>query len=284
MPPQPIQVQLYEAFLGQEEGIHNVLLPDVFSSGGSVNLYMDKIGRARKLKGYSKQNSSAVTADTSGDAVALTGLFAYRKTSGGSITRQLIGIFDDGHNEWEIHKSTNDGVTWSLIADLGASPVGQTADFAQYNDDLFITNGKLAPRTWNGTTLTTSGATQSPTPVASATGNTGLLNGTYYYKLVSVEGDGTKSPGSLMSDPLGVQDKTISLSWTADANTEVVGYDVYRTTGTGTTFLWVSYIDGRTTTEFVDNIPDKTILAKRALDNHGDAPPVGAYFVEPHWL
>jgi hypothetical protein len=54
----PIQVQLFDAFLGTQEGIHSIILPEIFSSGGSSNLFIDKFGRAKKISGYTKQNAS----------------------------------------------------------------------------------------------------------------------------------------------------------------------------------------------------------------------------------
>jgi hypothetical protein len=64
----PVQVQLFDAFLGTQEGIHSIILPDIFSSGGSKNVYIDKFGRTKKISGYSKQNATALTTNTGGSA------------------------------------------------------------------------------------------------------------------------------------------------------------------------------------------------------------------------
>jgi hypothetical protein len=56
--PVPLSVQLFDAFLGGQEGIHSIILPDIFSSGGSQNLYIDKYGRAKRILGYDNQNAS----------------------------------------------------------------------------------------------------------------------------------------------------------------------------------------------------------------------------------
>ena len=106
----PIQKQAFTAFLGTQEGIHSVILPSIYSSSGSKNLYIDKFGRARKILGYAKKNASAVTTNTGSSATMVRHLQAYRKTNtDGTFTRQLIGVFDDGTNEWEIWYSTNNG-------------------------------------------------------------------------------------------------------------------------------------------------------------------------------
>lgn len=276
----PITTQLFDAFLGTQEGIHSIILPDIFSSGGSTNLFIDKYARTKKISGYTKQNASAVTTDTGGSATLVRALWQYRSTGGGSITRQLLGVFDDGVNEWELWKSTDNGATWTFVSDFGSTVIGIVPDFAQFGDNLYITSGKVAPKVWNGTTLAAAGQTQSPTP-SSAAGAAGQLTGNYNWKLVSVLNDGTRKAGSVATTALSLQAKQGSLSWTADANTSVVGYEVYRTSGTGTVYYYTDYVDGRTTAAYTDNIADLTILENRVMAEHGDPPPT-CYFAEPH--
>jgi hypothetical protein len=172
--------------MGSQEGIHSIILPDIFSSGGSKNVFVDKFARVGKIAGYTKQNSSAFTTDTGGSAAMVRGLIPYRKTAGGSITRQLLFVIDDGTNEWEIWKSTDNGVTGTFLYDAGSSAVGQIPDAAQLGDSVYITNGKVQPRVWNGTAISAVGLTQSPTVTAADSGNTGNLSGVYKYKLVSL--------------------------------------------------------------------------------------------------
>ena len=139
----PIQTQVFSVFLGTQEGIHSVALPAIYSSSGSRNLWIDKLGRAKKILGYSKQNSSAVTTNTGGSATRLRALRAYRKTeSDGTFTRQLLGLFDDGTNECELWYSTNDGAAWTFIADFGSGSVGAIPDFAQVDNTLFFADGQ----------------------------------------------------------------------------------------------------------------------------------------------
>src|SRR3990167_8556555 len=111
--PIPVQVQLFDAFLGTQEGIHSIILPDIFSSGGSKNLWIDKYGRAKKVSGYAKQNATPVTTDTGASSTLLRELFMYRSNTGGSFTRHLLGCFDDGVNEFEVWHSSDFGATWS---------------------------------------------------------------------------------------------------------------------------------------------------------------------------
>ena len=278
----PIQTQTFTVFLGTQEGIHSVALPTIYSSSGSRNLWIDKLGRAKKILGYAKQNSSAVTTNTGASATRLRDLRAYRQT-GASFTRQLLGVFDDGSDEYELWYSTNDGVAWTFIADLGSGSVGAIPDFAQVDNDLFFANGVVAPRLWNGSALSTAGpSAKSPTITAAVNTAAGQLNGSYSWKMVSVDGAEVRSAGSVTSNIIQLQDEQADLSWTADSDTDVVGYELYRTTGTGANFYFVTFIDGRTTTSYTDNASDLDILEHRLLQEHGDAPPTGSYFCEPH--
>lgn len=276
----PLQIQLFDAFLGTQEGIHSIILPDIFSSGGSENVYIDKYGRVKRLNGYTKQNSSAFTTDTGASASMVRGLIPYRKTAGGSITRKLLIVLDDQADEWEIHVSPDEGVSTSFLYDAGAGSVGTIPDAAQYGDTIYITNGKVQPRKYDGTTISATGLTQSPTITPVSSGTSGNLTGNYKYKMVSTIA-GVRQNGSATSTNLLLNANQGSLSWSADANTSVDGYEIYRTTGTGDTFYYLATISGRMTVAYTDNISDTTILENRVLEEHGDAPPV-AYFCEPH--
>jgi hypothetical protein len=282
--PYPITTQTFTVFMGTQEGIHSVALPSIYSSSGSRNLWIDKLGRAKKILGYSKQNSSAVTTNTGSAATRLRALRAYRQT-GATFTRQLIGVFEAAANEYELWYSTNDGASWTFITggDLGSGSIGSIPDFAQVDNTLFFANGVVAPRAWNGSSLSTAGpSAKSPTPTATVNTASGQLNGTYTYKMVSIDGDENRSAGSVTSNVLHYQDEQCDLNWTADEDTDVEGYELYRTTGTGANFYFVTYIDVRTTTTYTDNASDLDILTHRALIEHGDAPATGSYFCEPH--
>ena len=279
----PIQKQAFTAFLGTQEGIHSVILPSIYSSSGSKNLYIDKFGRARKILGYAKKNSSAVTTHTGSSATMVRHLQAYRKTNtDGTFTRQLIGVFDDGDNEWEIWYSTNNGESWTYIEDLGASSVGAIPDMAQFNNDLFIVNGVAAPRVWNSSSIASAVSTKSPDAGGAVNTAAGQLTGTYSWKLVSVEADATRHPAGAKSSGIQLQAEQGNVSWTADGDTDVKGYELYRTTGTGAVFYFVTYIDVRTTNAYTDNASDLSIVTNRTLQEHGDSPPTGSYLCEPH--
>lgn len=274
----PLQKQLFDSFMGSQEGIHSVILPSIFSSGGSKNVFIDKYGRVVRMSGYAKQNSTAMTTDTGASASMVRALIPYRKT-GTAVSRKLLIVLDDQVNEWEVWVSSDNGATSSFLYDAGSGSIGQIPDAAQFGDKVYLTNGKVQPRSYDGTSIATTGLTQSPT-ITSAAGAAGQLNGNYKWKMVSTIA-GVRQNGSVASTSLLLQNKQGSLSWTADANGSVDGYEIYRTSGTGTIYYFLTAISGRTTVAFTDNIADTTLLEQRTLAEHGDAPPV-AYFCEPH--
>jgi hypothetical protein len=276
----PLRLQLLDAALGTQQGVESLILPDYFSSGGSFNVTMDKYARVRRIKGYSAQGA-AVRTNGGNSATRVRNLFPYRKTSGVTFVRQLFGAFDDATNEYEIWYSTNEGVTYTFVQDFGAGSVGSICDFAQFGDELYIANGVIAPRVWDGTTIATAGSTQLAAPSTSSAG-TGVLSGSYKVKIVPRTSDGTRKAGSDTSTSLSIESKSITVGWVADADVTVVGYEEYRTTGTGDVFYFVQYIDGRLTVSATDNIEDLTILENRVLEEHGDPPPVGAYLCVAH--
>ena len=117
----PLRLQLIDSFSGTEEGVHSIILPDIFSSGGSINVYMDRYARVRRILGYTAQGA-AVTTNTGGNATLIRNLFPYRQTgSGVPFLRQLMGTFDDGTDEYELWYSTDEGVSWTFVSDFGAT-------------------------------------------------------------------------------------------------------------------------------------------------------------------
>ncbi len=266
----PLQVSVYTTLLGTDEGTNPVALPEVFSSGGSLNVYIDELGRAKKILGWTVQNSTPIVMNGTGTSAILGWLHAYN-TAG---AQHIIASVYNFVGEQQLWVSTDLGVTWTFKYNVGgfAGP----AAVAQYGSTLYIVHGTPAAK-YNGSTIVAVAPTQSPTPTITDSASGQALNGTYSYKLVSVEASGLRHSGSLVSNVAQVQNEAIALNWTADADTNVTGYEIYRTTGTGKVFWFVGYIEGRTTTSYTDNTPDRIVLENRALQEHGDAPPSSGF-------
>lgn len=283
MPVVPLDIVEISAFLGGGESQGALVLQDFYSPSGSQNLYLSKSGRLATIGGYAKQNSSAVTTNTGGSTATFRSLFQYRAQSAGSFTRQLVGILDDETNEWEIWYSTDQGANWTFISDRGATPVGQLPDFAISGTNLYITVPKTEiPRVWNGTALAAAGSTVLAAPSVTS-GGTGALTGNYAFKIVPVlSATGVEKAGSATSAYFQAQAQQLTLGWVADADGAVGGYNIYRTTGVGKIFYFDSYVSGRTTIAYTSSASDLTIIQNQSLSYHGDAPPSGVYFCEPH--
>lgn len=280
--PQPLRFIPIGALLGDQEDIPSLSLPTVYSSGGSRNFWIDQFGRAAQVLGYLKQNAAAVVTNTGGAATLLRGLAHYALQAAGVITRQEIGVFDDGAAHWEIRISTDAGATWTFKEDLGAGSITTIPDFAQLGNIAIITNGVMVPRQWDGTTESTIANTRLAAPTLAVSAGAGTLNGNYFVRVVPIKTDGTRKVGSVQSLVLAVANQAIDSTWVADADVTVAGYEVYRTTGTDLTFLFEGTVVGRLVVTFHHNTADVDLLQNRALQEFGDAPPTGVYFVEIH--
>lgn len=286
MPIPPLSLTL-GAFSGDAQAQSPWSLSSVYSPSGSINLYINKLGQIRTIDGYSKQNAVAFLTDTGGSVAMIRGLYQYRKIVAGVTTRQVLFVMDDAVNEWELHYTTDLGVTQTFITggDFGAGSVGTIPDFATFGDQLFITNGVIAPQMWDGVTLTATGATQLAAPTLADAGP-GPLNGAgFKYRVIPIRANKARKPGSVASAALVVQNRRIQVSWTIDTDVTVVGYELYRCTGSGLDFYLVAYIDGRTTNTYLDAMPDSTLITHTALAlvaSFGDPPPTGTYFCVSH--
>lgn len=277
----PITSQALVAFLGEDQSKSSVLLPDLYSSGGSRNLYIDKIGRIRTIEGFSKQTTTALTTNGGSNGAKIVALFPYRGTSGGSFTRQIMAVIDDGTDEWELWYSTDSGATFTFIADLGTSSVGRIPSFVQFGDELYIVNGVITARMWDGTTLASAGASVLAAPTLVVT-TAGPLSGTFLWKVVPRKTTGVRKPASTASAVTQITDKQGDLTWIADADATVAGYEIYRTSGSGAVFFYIDFVTGRTTVTYSDTLRDTELIGRRILAEHGDAPPTGAYLVTQH--
>lgn len=290
---EPVITKLFSASMGDHEDINIVALPDWFSPSDSQNLRMDKLGEIRKIAGFTAANSSAVTTDTGGAATEVHALFEYWA---GASTPEIIGIFFDtslydtsftAGDEYEIHKSTNQGSSWSFLKDMGQHGTPAATDFDpiptafEYNDVLYIAIKGEAAQQYDGSSVTDAGPTQSPTPSLSASATAGKPSGTYAVRLVSMIDD-DRQAGSAVSSQVQLDSKQGDVTWTADSNTNVTGYEIYATTGTGKEFYFVGYEDGRTTTSFTLDLSDAEIRRGRPLDRHGDAPTSGVSICALH--
>lgn len=285
----PLVTQLFSSFGGTQESVSQFLLPDIFSSGGSKNVYVNKLGEVKSIYGYKHDGLTTVTPGTS---YAVRSMFPYRSSTAGVFSRVTLAVSiseDPLINIGELQYST-DGLNFysaesTLVspASPGSAYVGKVPDFAQFGNDVYMAVGEVTPlKSSNGTSWAYVNPTQSLTPFVTESTTDGVLKGSFKYKLVAIKTDGTRIGGSDETSPVQVSNKRINVSWLADPDTSVGGYEIYRTTGTGVVYYFLYYSDGRETpVAYEDNVSDLTLLEGRTLEEHGDPPPA-TYFVEPH--
>lgn len=289
---QPLSL-IISAFAGDAQSQNPWSLSALYSPSGSQNLFIDKLGQIRSVDGYQRVNPVPYTTNVGGSVSMIRALYQFNRITGGgasipsvpgTLTRQLLFVLDDQVNEWELWYTTDFGAFGTFISDFGAGSVGAIPDFATFGDQLFITNGVMTPQMWDGAALTATGATQLAAPTLTNTA-AGVLNGVYKYRLVPVVANKVRKPGSVASASLAITDRSIKVDWAADADGTVVGYELYRTSGTGLDYYLVTYIDGRLTITYTDNLLDALLITHTAFGlvaSHGDPPPVGAYFCVSH--
>jgi len=278
----PVQTQNFVASGGDMESQGVLSLAESFSSADSKNVHIDKLGRIKKVLGYTIQNSTSVTTDTGGDDTLCHALWI-DEASG-----HLVGIFHDGVayggavsiDEYEVWRSnTGDGATWTFLRELTSSSFYDLPDAANFRGELFIATPRQTAQVYNGTTLADAGGTQGNTATASE-GAVGHPDGTYEFKVIPMTGN-SRGLASAVSTAIQVAEHAITLSWTSHGGS-TTGVEVYATTGTGLEFYFAGYADGNTVTAFTYDLTDIELLFNRPLDEHGEAPPAGAFLVEEH--
>lgn len=277
--PIPIQSRLFLPFAGDQQSLGVRALASAYSPRDSLNIRVNNPGRIVKFGGY-KQIGAAT-----GASGGWRYLLPYRPGSGTSVfligwyggTYQTVdrGLFYD---TCDFLDNTTD-VTWTPVT--GSATYGDFPDVAQLGNIVIACRVGLVPLQITGSPPVASSAAYTrlaaPTHGSAVAGN---VRGTPRWKVLPKIGD-TPKVASAASLPAVIDGASILVTWVADADTNVTGYDVYRTTGTGGAFFYVDTVIGRTTVTYRDNVADATIVNNRALIEHGDAPP-STWFCEVH--
>lgn len=282
----PIRHLLAQALMGDQEAIESVLLADIYSAGGSRNLYLDRYGRIGQILGYTRLNAPDI-----GTPLKPRGLAHYVNQTGGLVSRREFVFVDNQVDSVSLYSSVDAGAHWALVTQLFDTVatahlnVGTIPDFAGSGNLLFLTNGVLAPRQYDGTTLTTAGSVQLAAPTFTSTG-AGVLNGNISWRVLPVVGKTRKlSSVQSLNYAINLAAGAGHIDWSADPDVTVTGYEIYRTTGTGQLFYYSGSVVGRTTLIFsVGGATDldTALIVGRVLQEFGDPPPPSAYFCEAH--
>ena len=183
----------------------------------------------------------------------------------------LLGYYD-GTN-WKLVKWQPGDTSWSLIGNLP----GQPTDAVTYKGWVFIaTTGGM--RKTNGQSLFNWGIQPPIVPPSPSVGTSGNLTGTYQWRVTYVRKEGTyivESNPSPASPPLTFNNQRANLSLPLSSDPQVNARRVYRTGGTRTTWDLVAEINDNTTTTYVDNTPDSSLVGAPQLSFYNDPPPTG---------
>lgn len=139
------------------------------------NIDFNKFGSIIKRSGYNYLNATATTGTTSSD-----GLWWYEFFSSGTYSSFLLNVTNSN-----IYSMTGLNGSWSSITGSATVTAGNFFSFANFLNNVYMTNGKDKPLKWTGTgnvstlpalqansyTFTVTGITTSPTLGATYTNN-----------------------------------------------------------------------------------------------------------------
>lgn len=145
------------------------------------------------------------------------------------------------------------GTTTTVYTGLTA---GKICRFAVLNDKLFITNGVDYPVIYWGSKGI---AYQMGAVAVQATSSGGNPNGTYRYMQSVVTSGGEENVGTI-SNSVTVNNRQITVNLTIGFS-GVTSRKLYRTTGSGSTYLLLATISDNTTLTYTDNIADGSLGA-----------------------
>lgn len=205
---------------------------------------------------------------------------AYYGASQGSRIRGIFPYYgSDGTIHLLILSGTSvykyvDATTWSAVT--GKTYTNANMNGVMAADRLYLVNGEDALTFYDGTDITAfTGIGAADDPTVTPTGGTGSF--TYSYKIAAVTEVGESAPsaaGTATSDFATLDsDDYMSLSWSA--TTGAVGYSVYgRKAGQ---WFFMKYLEGNTSTTYVDNGTDTPNEAFPPPDADATAGPKGKY-------
>ena len=254
---------------GVKEDEPVVLLSDVFSPGGSKNVFHDDRQRLTRLPGLDKLTASQILSST-----ACRSLFEFIYESSGATVRELLAVF--GASIYKIDVSAGTGS--SIGTDLAT-----TDDFPGIDsiyDKAYVASGATKElKSYDGTTFANAGGSQPTAPTLADGGGAGGHKGTIYVKYRYVKSDNSLGIASAASSPLLVEGRKITVTVTnGPGGTQ--GKMIYLTTGDNDVFFYYAgVIDDNSTTTLTLDVKDVDLIKAEELDADGDPPPTGTRVV-----
>jgi len=144
---------------------------------------------------------------------------------------------------------------------------------AEYENYMFFGNGSSTPYKYNGAHFTRHGIPQPTSAATVATDSTGVLSGTYQYKVAYVNSALVAGDVNTATDAITFAGEKALISSIPVAPTSfgVNSRYLYRTLASGVVFYYLDEIADNTTTTYADNTPDSS-LGSVAPTDQGEPP------------
>ncbi len=203
--------------------------------------------------GITKLNTTAV------GSFVCDGIYTRRANTG---AETMVAFY--GGTMWQLGVST-----FSTIGSAqSVFTAGVRVAGTQYENHLFVGNGGVVPYKWNGAHFTRHGVYPPTSTATVASSGTGVLSGTYSWKVTyvnsqAVEGDlGPASTLTIASGQAGITSLPV-----APQSFGVSSRRIYRTDAGGVVYHRVTEIADNTTTTYTDNVASSAVGATAPTDN-----------------
>lgn len=236
---------------------------DPIDSPDCLNVVFDDLGGVATRNGSAKLNTSSV------GSFACDGLYTTRFNNG---TSTMVAFF--GGTMWQMATTTFTTVPSAQSVFTASNKV----DYTEYQNIMFMGNGGVTPYKYNGTEFTRHGIPVPNSVPAAATTSAGVLLGVYSYKVVYVNSySAFGNPSAATTTFTAAASSVVGLTSipVAPISFGVNARRLYRTTNSGTTWLFLTTIADNTTTTYADNTPDASLGASAPANN--DAPSLYKY-------
>lgn len=235
---------------------YNRTFIDDSESPDALNVVFDDVGSVATREGFAKFNTTSV------GSFAGDGVFATRFNNGNST--MLAWWNGSMYQAGTLNTFTTVPSAQSVFT------AGTRVDAHMFQNLMFFGNGGSVPYKYNGTDFTRMGVEVPNSLPTVATSSAGVLSGAYAYKIAYensyvVWGD-VSSATTTINVAGGVRVLLTSLP-VAPQSYGVAKRRIYRTTTSGTTFLFVATVADNSTTTYEDNIADGSLGAGAPTDN-----------------
>jgi hypothetical protein len=163
-----------------------------------------------------------------------------------------------------------DALSGTAVVSGGSDRVGlwDEVNGAVLSEKLYLGNGLDQNVRWNGSAIAQVMPSGAPSGMLITDGGAGGLTGTYSYKVTFLSADGLDSEPSEATGTYAVASKQISITSipTGAATENVTGRRIWRIANGGSTYYLVTTISNNTSTTYVDNLSDASLITGTELD------------------